>query len=468
MRITFFGAAQNVTGSKHLIETGESRFLLDCGLYQGKRHDADVLSRSFPFKAADITATILSHAHADHCGMLPLLVKNGYSHTIFATSATADIARLIMLDSAHLQQHDFQHMQGRAAPNEKILPPLYTAQDVENACTHFESVAYAHATQNWQQLTQHARFKFYDAGHILGAAVTVMQFDEQNSTKIVAYTGDLGNTNIPLLHEPEAIAESVDTLIIECTYGDRNHRPITEVASHLKEIIRDAVQNKRKIIVPAFALGRTQELIYILHKLYDQGDIPVIPIYLDSPLANDITAIFDKHREDFDQDTWTDFISRSESPFSFKNLHTITTIEESKALAQAPGPCMVIASSGMCEGGRILHHLERSISDPNAIVMITGYQAENTLGRKLQDNITPVRIYDRMYEVRARIVTVDEFSAHADQQGLLSYISKVQNLKKVFLVHTELQQATIFKELLVKRFPTLDVTIPTVGQSFEL
>ncbi|MDP2933046.1 MAG: MBL fold metallo-hydrolase [bacterium] len=468
MRITFFGAAQNVTGSKHLIESEECRILLDCGLHQGKRQKAYALSRTLPFNASDITATILSHAHADHCGMLPLLVKNGYSGKIFATPATVDIARLIMLDSAKLQQHDYLHMQGRAAANEKILPPLYTSKDVDEACMHFEPLPYAHTTQTWQQLNPRCRFKFYDAGHILGSAVTVVQCDENRDTKTLAYTGDLGNTNVPLLHEPEAIAESIETLIIECTYGDKNHRPMTEVSNRLKDYIRDAVENGRKIIVPAFALGRTQELIYILHKLHDQGEIPAIPIYLDSPLAYDITEVFAKHREDFDQETWTDFISRNESPFAFQNLHYIQTVEESKALAAAYGPFMVIASSGMAEGGRVLHHLERSVSDPNAIVMITGYQAEETLGRKLQDGITPVRIYDRMYDVRARVVTVDEFSAHADQNGLLSYISRIKSLQRIFLVHTELPRATTFQEILRKRFPGISTAIPASGESFEI
>ncbi|MDD5110005.1 MAG: MBL fold metallo-hydrolase [Patescibacteria group bacterium] len=468
MRITFFGAAQNVTGSKHLIESGGFRLLLDCGLHQGKRFDADALNRTLPFSAGDVSATILSHAHADHCGMLPLLVKNGYRNKIFATPATAAIARLIMLDSAKIQLHDYLNMQKRAVADTKILPPLYSAEDAEEAARYFAPLPYAHATHAWQPLDQRCRFKFYDAGHILGSAVTVVQCDEPGGTTTLAYTGDLGNTHVPLLHEPEIIAEPVDTLIIECTYGNKNHRPIAEIADHLKEIIRDAVQNKRKIIIPAFALGRTQELIYILHKLYHQGEIPVIPIYLDSPLASDITNVYASHQEDFDQDTWTDFISRNESPFSFQNLRTLQTVEESKALVAASGPFMVIASSGMAEGGRIVDHLERGVSDPNTIIMITGYQAENTLGRKLQDGITPVRIYDRTYDVRARVVIVDELSAHADQRGLLAYVSRTKNLQKIFLVHSELPQAMAFKEILTQHFPALDITIPAVGQSFEV
>ncbi|MFA6428704.1 MAG: MBL fold metallo-hydrolase [Candidatus Buchananbacteria bacterium] len=468
MKITFFGAAQNVTGSKHLLESGDCRLLLDCGMYQGKRQEAYDLNQSLPFSSEQVNAVILSHAHADHCGLLPLLVKNGYNHKIFATSATVDVARLIMLDSAKIQQSDYQHLTELGPANKKVLLPLYTAEDVEKTCAQFEILPYAKQTKEWHQFNQFCRFKLYEAGHILGSAVTVVQVTESGVVKNLAYTGDLGNTNVPLLPEPEQIVEPIETLISECTYGDKNHQPLAEVAGRLKEIIRDAVKHQRKIIVPAFALGRTQELIYILHKLYHQGEIPIIPIYLDSPLASSITEVFSKHSEDFDQATWTDFLSQHESPFAFQNLHYVQTNEESKALANSHGPFMVIASSGMAEGGRILHHLECSIGDPEAVILITGYQAEQTLGRKIQEGLTPVRIYDRLHVVRAKILTFNEFSAHADQTGLLSYISALKGLQRVFLVHTELPQAAVFKNLLKQRFPKLEVIIPARGESFEI
>jgi metallo-beta-lactamase family protein len=468
MRITFFGAAQNVTGSKHLVESGQSRLLFDCGLYQGKRYETYELNQRLPFAAKEITATILSHGHADHCGALPILVKLGYSGKIFATPATIDIARLIMEDSANVQKYDYLRLRSREKQGEKILPPLYTAEEVDKACRYFEPIPYAHKTNNWQALGLDCRFKFYDAGHVLGSAITVIQVDEAVGQKTLAYTGDLGNTHVPLLPEPEIISESIETLIIECTYGDTNHRPIVEVADRLRNIILEAVQNKKKIIVPAFALGRTQELVYILHKLFDQGKIPEIPVYLDSPLANNITDVFAKYSKDFDQETWQDFTGHNESPFFSNNLHYVQTIEESNDLAKKSGPFIVIASSGMAEGGRILRHLEQSVSDPNAIIMITGYQAENTLGRKLQDKVTPVRIYDRLYNVRAQVVTFDELSAHADQAGLLSYISKIKDLQTVFLVHAELPKAIVFKGILEKHFPILKINIPAVGESFEI
>lgn len=469
MRITFFGAAQNVTGSKHLIQTNGTSVLFDCGLHQGRRHESYELNRALPFDAKSIDFTILSHAHADHCGMLPLLVHGGYQGTIFTTPASADIARLIMLDSAKLQEHDFQRMKElMASTGEQPLQPLYTVDDVEKTCVQFEPVVYDRVSHQWRSLQQALRLKLYDAGHILGSAVSVLQADENDGTKTIAFTGDLGNTHVPLLYEPEVPAENVGTLIMECTYGDRNHRPVSEVASHLAEIIDDAVRHKKKIIVPAFALGRIQELIYVLHELHDAGKIPAIPIYVDSPLGVEITEVFSKYVNDFDAETWAAFGAKKESPFSFQNLNYIRSIDESKALNTTPGPYMVIASSGMAEGGRVVYHLEHTLSDPNAVILLTGYQAEQTLGRKLQEGMTPVRMLERMFDVRATIITVDEFSAHADQQGLLEYVSKLKGLKTVFLVHTELPQATVFAELLHEKLPLLKVVIPKPGDSFEV
>jgi len=468
MKVTFFGAARGVTGSKHVIESDGFKLLLDCGLYQGKRQETYDLNKTLPFLAGQIGAVILSHAHADHCGALPLLVKNGYGREIFATPATADIARLIMLDSAKLQENDYWYSKKHPLPGNKLFPPLYTVDDAESASRHFEPTPYNRKASAWNQLNGRLRFKFYDAGHILGSAITVIEGDESGRKITLAYTGDLGNTHVPILPEPEIMAESVESLIVECTYGDKNHRPAEEVAAFLKEVITDAVKNKRKIVVPAFALGRTQELIYILHKLYDAGQIPVIPIYIDSPLADGITKVFARYKEDYDQEARADFVSRNESPFAFKNLRYISSVEESKSLSASAGPFMVIASSGMAEGGRVPHHLEHTVSDPNAVVILTGYQAENTLGRKLQAGVTPVRIYDKMYGVAARILMIDELSAHADQNGLLSYISRIKGLKKVFLVHAEPRPLAIFKDVLQSRLPALEVIIPKAGETFEV
>jgi len=468
MKITFFGAAQNVTGSKHLIEAGGFRLLLDCGLYQGRRAEAEVRNRTLPFDAKTIDAVILSHAHADHCGTLPVLVKNGFTGKIYCTETTAEIARFILHDSAKIQEEDAAYMNRHPKPGMPEAAPLYTSEDVENCLAHFAPVPYFRLSNEWTQLTPEIRFKFYDAGHILGSAVTLIEFHEAGVTKRIAFSGDLGNRNVPLLREPEYITESVDALLLECTYGDRNHRPFADAGDELAGVITDAVKNGRKIIVPAFALGRTQELIYALHKLVDAKKIPALPIYVDSPLSVNILEVFNAHAADFDEETWRDFGTRGEAPFIFQNLRYVHTIQESKKLNTLPGPYMIISSSGMCEGGRIRHHLKNNISDPNAVVLITGYQAEHTLGRRLQDGVKSVNIFGEPHEVKAKIMTLHEFSAHADQRGLLDYIAHTNGLKHLLLVHTEMKQAPVFMSLVQSKYPSLDVRIPAPEESVEL
>ncbi|QQS60201.1 MBL fold metallo-hydrolase [Candidatus Falkowbacteria bacterium] len=468
MKLHFFGAASEVTGSKHILDNNGYKILLDCGLHQGRRKQAYELNKSLPFDAKSLNSVILSHAHADHCGTLPLLYKSGYTGVINATDATAQIAHLIMLDSANVQRSDYEHLLGQGFVAEDLLTPLYTSEEVEETSTHFQIANYQRIHQDWNVLDQHNRFKFYDAGHILGSAVTVIECQNNQETKRILFTGDLGNGGVPILHDPEDIKETIDTLIIECTYGDRLHRPISEVDDFLVKIITQAVEQKQKIIVPAFALGRTQELIYILHRLHNEGRIPVLPIYIDSPLSNRITQVFSKHLKDFDQQAWTDFMNNHESPFAFENLHYVSTKEESKALNTAEGPFMVIASSGMAEGGRILHHLEHTVWDPQAVIILTGYQAAQTLGRKIQEGHAHVPIFGRMHELKAQVCMINEFSAHADQNGLYTYIEKLKGLKKVFLVHGEPPAAEALRALLQEKLPHLSIHIPQPGEEFEV
>ncbi len=463
MKITFHGAAGNVTGSKHLVETNGLKILLDCGLHQGRRREAYELNKNFAFNPASIDAVILSHAHADHCGLLPMLVKLGFNKNIYATSATIDIARLIMLDSAKVQLEDFNRLQKYAQPGDELLPPLYSVDDVEAVCELFVPAEYG----EWHSLGNECRFKFYNAGHILGSAVTILESNESGETKRLAFTGDLGNTQVPILPEPEIISEPVDAIISECTYGDRKHKNVEVANELLIKLITDAVANKTKIIMPAFALGRTQEVVYILHKLFNDKKIPAIPIVIDSPLGNNVTDVFKKYTDSFDEETARDFPNH-ESPFMFKNMKQVVSVDESRALEKTAGPLIIIASSGMCEGGRILHHLEDVVSDPRAVIILTGYQAEYTLGRKLLEGISPVRIYNRWHDVKAHVVTLNEFSAHADQDGLLRYIASLKGLHKVFLVHSESGQAAVFKTELAKAQPKLEITVPAVGQSWEL
>lgn len=468
MNISFFGAARAVTGSKHILEHEGTRVLLDCGLHQGRRREAYEFNKKLPFNPSDLTAVILSHAHADHCAALPLLVKEGYRGKIYATPATADIAHLIMLDSAKIQRNDYEHLLDQGIPATEVLPPLYTIEDVEKTVELFSTVEYVRHQDQWTEISDTVRFKFYDAGHILGSAVTLLECRTDSETKRLLFTGDLGNGGVPILHDPASIPEKVESVVIECTYGNRLHRSRTEVDKVLTALIAEAVEGKKKIIVPAFALGRTQELIYILHRLYKEKKIPSLPIYIDSPLSNRITEVFSHYLDDFDEDAHRDFIDHQESPFAFKNLHYVTTQEESKSLNHAPGPMMIIASSGMAEGGRILHHLEHTVWKENAIIMLVGYQAEHTLGRKIFSGQAQVPIFGKEHELKAKVVTLNEFSAHADQAGLLRYLEKINGLRQVFLVHGEEDALTTFKEIGEKKLPDVMFTIPAPADHFSL
>ncbi len=467
MKITFYGAAQNVTGSKHLIETNGLRILLDCGLFQGSRALANKLNSGFDFDPKSIDAVILSHAHTDHCGLLPLLVKNGFTGKIYSTHATADIAEFILKDSAAIQEQDAEHINKHLQPGEEPVVPHFSTADVDVAMAHFERTGYFRITKTWTDLGANVRFKLYDAGHILGSAVTLIESVEDGATKRIAYTGDLGQPKVPILHDPEFVEEHVDALISECTYGDRDHAPIEHGVATLAETINAAVASNSKIITPAFSLGRTQEILYVMHKLLDEKKIPPIPVYLDSPLAEDLTSVFTQHQEDFGASVGADF-TVAEKPLQFIDLHYVRSVDDSKKLQATPGAQVVLSASGMCEGGRVLHHLKTNIGDPNAYVLITGYQADGTLGRKIQDGVSPVKIFNEMYPVHAKIITLDEFSAHADQTGLHDYMVKIPGLAKVFLVHTELPAAQAFKAYMAEKSPSIDIAIPTQDQSFTL
>jgi metallo-beta-lactamase family protein len=457
-----------VTGSKHLIQIEGYNLLLDCGLYQGKREESNKLNKTLPFPAAEINAVILSHAHLDHCGTLPILVKNGFEGKIYCTPATAEIAKYILLDSAEIQKQDAEYFNRHLENGQEPISPIYTEGDVQQVLKCFEPIDYFKQSNQWTELNKNIRFKLYDAGHILGSAIIFLEMTDGGVAKTLAFTGDMGREHSPLLCSPEYIVEDTQTLITECTYGDRLHKPLSDATSDFKDVINTAIKNKGKIIIPAFSLGRTQDIIYTLHKLLDQGAIASLPIYIDSPLAENITDIFPKYIKDFNADFEKDFGSRGESPFLLKNLTYVRSIEESKALNSKQGPLMIISASGMAEGGRVLHHLKNCIENPQNIILLAGYQAENTLGRKIQEGMSPVIIYGKNYNVKAQIRTLNEFSAHADQNDLLSYISHIKNLQRIFLVHTELPQSLAFKAMLEKSYPGLPIEIPSMGQVFEV
>ena len=440
MNLSFFGAVGNVTGSKHILEINGFKLLLDCGLYQGRRAEAEKLNRNLTFDAKTINAVILSHAHADHSGLLPILVKLGFNGKIYCTNATAKIVEYILTDSAMVQEQDCAYLnrllasqernvkplytaQWRATSQEKKIEPLYTREDAEKVFPLFTPTPYFRKSHEWTQINDDIRFKFYDAGHILGSAVTVIEVKENGKIKTLAYTGDLGQPSVPILRNPETITEKIDTLLIETTYGDRVHSPISDSSKTIINLVKKAVNQNGKIIVPAFSLGRTQELVYILHKLTDEGKIPRLPIYVDSPLSNLISGVFRQYGEDFDEDAWKDFGSRQKGAFDFANLEYISTVEDSKKLNTKPGPFMVISASGMAEGGRVRFHLQQNISNPKNIILLTGFQAEHTLGRKIQNGDKLVNIFGEPHEVKAEVVMIDGLSAHADKDDLMDYLS---------------------------------------------
>lgn len=471
MRITFYGGVGGVTGSKHLVEVGNNRILLDCGFFQGHRREAWELNSELPFDPALINAVILSHGHLDHCGALPLLLKRGYTGKIYTSAATRDVAEWILKDAANIQKQDARYMNKHRILGAELAKPLYKLSDISQVIKRVVAVPYARELDGWFNLAPYAlgvQIKFYDAGHILGSVVVVLQAEEDGKQVRLAFTGDLGRTNTPLIPDPEFIKEEVPTLLLESTYGGREHQPVKEAVEELVRVIKRASEIGGKIIVPSFALGRTQEIVYVLHKLTDEGIIPRIPIYVDSPLATRISDVFMEHPEDYDEESWKEFGQRGDLPLSFRNLNYVRTQDESKALNEVPGPFMVISASGMCEAGRILHHLANSIEDPKNTVLITGFQAEHTLGRRLVDGVKNIKIFGASYMVRAQIVVLNEFSAHADSNDLQNYAERINGLNRVFLIHGEASQTEGLKANLLAKHPNWQITIPKRGERVEI
>ncbi len=470
MTITFYGGAGGVTGSKHLVELGGMRILLDCGLFQGHRLEAHKANSRLPFDPKIIDVCVLSHAHADHCGMLPILVREGFSGSIYTTSATRDITEWILKDSAHIQIADIEYLEehGVTLPPE-LQKPNYFPSDVPPVMQRMLVVPYARESGGtWTSLSPKVRLKMYDAGHILGSAITVLEGEEEGEFHRLVFTGDLGRPHTPLIRDPEIPVEDASVLIMESTYGGRVHKTVEDASEQLIEIVNHAMKQRSKIIVPAFSLGRTQELVYLLHELTDAGKIPRIPIYVDSPLAGNLTEVFKRHPEDYDDDTWTRFGSRGEAPLAFRNLQYVATMEHSKQLNTASGPLMIVSASGMCEGGRVLHHLKHSLSRQNTIVVLTGYQAEHTLGRRLVEGDREVTIHDERVDVRAKIVTLSELSAHADRNELLAFAKGVKGIRQCFLVHGEESQAHELRETLNRELPRMNVVVPQANESFHI
>lgn len=464
MKLTFYGAARSVTGSKHLIETETGKkILLDCGFFQGRRQESFEKNSQFPFDPKEITSLVLSHAHIDHSGNLPTLIKMGYKGQIFATPATRDLCEIMLQDSGHIQETDAEYFNKRPYLKAiKPITPLYTIQDAINTMHSFHPVKYHQPF--W--LHRDVEGVFYNAGHVLGSALTVLRIKEGNEVVKIGFTGDLGRKGLPILKDPEYLDE-LDYLITESTYGDRLHDPIENSRKQLAVAINRTIRRGGKIIIPAFSLERTQELVYDLHLLTDQKIIPEIPIYIDSPLSSNITEIFKRHPECYDQETREMFSKHNKNPFGFGKLRYTRTAEESKKLNEVRQPCVIISASGMCEAGRIRHHLRNNISDPKNTILIVGFMAENTLGRRLVEKKPFVKIFDQMYPLRAEVVVLNSFSAHADREDLLGFIRNIKGLKKVFIVHGEEGQSMALANTL-REWGRFAVEVPHEGDSFDL
>lgn len=464
MKITFFGAAGEVTGSQHLIETDNLRILLDCGLFQGHRAEARHKNERFLCDPKNLDGVILSHAHADHCGNLPGLYKAGFRGPIFCTPATADVAAVMLYDSSHIQSEDAKYLNSKRPPEAPQIQPLYDDNHVMGVVKQFELIPYG----DWHELSSDFRLRFQDAGHILGSAITEMEIREKGEWKRVVFTGDLGRRDTPLLHNPTRVC-GCDVLITESTYGNRIHPAPDDIQAQLKTIIERTVAKGGRVIVPAFSLGRTQTFVYFLNQLYNSGQLPSVPIFVDSPLSNQITSVYRRHSDVLDVE-FQRMMQTDRDPFSFPGLRYIQTQSESMGLNQRKGAFVVIAASGMCEAGRVIHHLLHGLDNPNNTVLLIGYQAENTLGRRLQDRMPIVKVLNHEVSVRAEIVSLQGLSAHADAEDFkwwFEALAEDRGVGRAFIVHGEHDAAVGLSQLL-DHVCDEPPTLPTFGQSFEV
>ena len=465
MKIKFAGAAGEVTGSKHLITFNNKKILLDCGMFQGKRKESEEKNRTFQFDPKEVDCVILSHAHMDHSGDLPILVKQGFKGSIFCTHATRDVCNYMLCDSAFIQEKETEWLiKHKKFTDHEIPEPLYTMKDAEKTLKLFQSIDYEQSFVVEDGVVA----SFYDAGHILGSSlIHLVLYDKKTKKHLrLCFTGDLGRRGLPLLRDPQPIPEA-EILISECTYGNRLHPALNTIEHDLSIVINEVCKKGGKLIIPAFALERAQEIVYHLNILRSKDLIPSIPMYVDSPLAGNITEVFRSHPECFDQKTFEEFLQHGDNPFGFSDLKYTRDVEESKSLNEKRGPMIIISASGMCEHGRILHHLKNNIESEKNTVLIVGYQAEHTLGRKLVKGQKQVNILGDSYRVKASVYVMDAFSAHADRSDLLDYIGRVKGVKKIFLVHGEQIQLNAFSSALAEN-GYKDVYIPKYGEEIEI
>ena len=524
MHVTFHGATREVTGSFHIITTDTERILLDCGLFQGRRKEAEAKNRVLPVDPAAITNIVLSHAHLDHSGRIPMLTKGGFCGHIYCTRATARACEYLLRDSAQIQEGDASYLNYKTARNFlsklktggrgsisreemaeiksvlkagehrlnskeiveilrehqlEVIEPLYTIEEAEDALQYFEGIPYNLEESIGENLT----CTFYDAGHILGSAMAVLSKTCNGRATNIMFSGDVGRFNKPIIQDPTLeFAEEhrhIDLLIMESTYGDRHHEPVKDMKPMLKKVLQETFDRGGSVIIPAFAFGRTQEVIYFLHELYLAGEVPRVPVYVDSPLATNMTHVFGEHPETYDEETHVTFLENGLNPFNFEHLHFIQSVEESMALNRDTRSHIVLAGSGMCEGGRVLHHLRHKIHDERNTILIVGYMGANTFGRQIQEKSEAyeaegrkgqaplVRFYNKEYPLRARVVTLGGFSGHGDRDELMRVLKESNlDIKKIALVHGEEDQTLAFAAHL--REQGFEVTVPYQGQTIQI
>ena len=464
MKLTFLGATRTTTGSKYLLEANGKRILIECGMYQGHRTESIERNSKLPFDSARVDAMLLSHAHIDHSGLIPVLCKSGFRGNIYCTDGTADLCRIMLLDSAHIQEQDAAYLTRRNA--KKGLPPaqpLYTQADAQASLDHFAPVFYNQPTT----IVEGVKATWLDAGHILGSAMIVMDLEEAGRKVRLAFSGDLGRGHNDLLRDPDHPRDA-DYLMIESTYGTREHESLADVNDRICAIIRRAVERNGKIIIPSFAVGRTQQLLYTLYELVQSRCIPKLPTFVDSPLSLQATEVFRRHPECFNKN-FHDVMMNRESPFSMHSITYIESVEESKALNNIREPCIIMSASGMAEAGRIRHHLKNNIEDERNTILIVGWCAPHTLGSHLASGHKEVNIFGEPYKVRATVETINAFSGHADKNELRAWVEQVTgSLRGIFVIHGDEAPALTFADALRALRPNAVVRAPEFSDSEDL
>jgi metallo-beta-lactamase family protein len=469
MKITFYGAARTVTGSQHLLEVNGKRIMLDCGLFQGKRKESFERNRSEICHSESVDSLVLSHAHIDHSGRIPCLVKNGFGGNIFCTSATRDLSAVMLMDSAFIQEKDVEFVnRRRQKKGQKLFEPLYTKADVANALEHFVGLSYNRS----HQLFPGIQLTLVDAGHMLGSAHVILDIDDQDNgrKRRLVFSGDIGRADIPIIRDPVPISDGTDILIMESTYGNRLHPAYAESEKELERIVNETASRGGALLIPAFAVGRTQQLVFALHKLHNDRVIPDLPIFVDSPLATRTTDVFRLHPEVYDAEIREFLLTDDDkNPFGFGRLQYTQSVEQSKALNSLKVPAVIISSSGMLEGGRILHHLRNRIEDSRNTILFSSWQAPNTLGRRLVEGEKVVRIYGEEHQVRAKVEVLPGFSGHADRDGLLNFVRAMDKKPQhTFIVHGEGDSSTSLANALRNELSLENVVIPEPMQSFDV